>query len=77
MAEIASEILRTRGRISELDRRLEELLAEDPKARIVRSMPGMGVAFTADSLAAAAGVAPVLRASGARSHRRRASRGNK
>jgi transposase len=92
VAEIASEILRTRERISDLDRRLEELLAETPAARIVRSMPGMGVVFTAefiaevgnlgrfasaDALAAAAGVAPVLRASGATSHRRRARRGNK
>ena len=55
-------------------------------------MPGMGVVFTAefiaevgdlgrfvsaDALAAAAGVAPVLRASGATSYRRRARRGNK
>lgn len=91
-AEIASEILRTKGRIAELDRRLEELLADDPSARIVRTMPGMGVVFTAeflaevgdlgrfasaDSLAAAAGIAPVLRASGATSYRRRARRGNK
>lgn len=92
MAEIASEILRTRERIAELDRRLEELLADDPAGRIVRTMPGMGIVFTAeflaevgdlgrfasaDSLAAAAGVAPVLRASGARSYQRRARRGNK
>jgi transposase len=91
-AEMASEILRTRKRIAELERHLEELLADDPKARIVRSMPGMGVVFTAeflaevgdlgrfasaDSLAAAAGVAPVLRASAATSHRRRARGGNK
>jgi transposase len=92
VAEIASEILRTRERIAELDRRLEELLADDPAGRIVRTMPGMGIVFTAeflaevgdlgrfasaDSLAAAAGVAPVLRASGARSYQRRARRGNK
>jgi transposase len=91
-AEMASEILRTRERIAELERHLEELLADDPKARIVRSMPGMGVVFTAeflaevgdlgrfasaDSLAAAAGVATVLRASAATSHRRRARGGNK
>jgi transposase len=92
VAEIASEMLRTRERIAELDRRLEELLADDPAARIVQTMPGMGIVFTAeflaevgdlgrfasaDSLAAAAGVAPILRASGARSYQRRARRGNK
>ena len=92
VAEIACEMLRTRERIAELDRHLEELLANDPAARIVRTMPGMGVVFTAeflaevgdlgrfvsaDALAAAAGVAPVLRASGATSYRRRARRGNK
>lgn len=85
-------MLRTRKRLAELDRRLEELLATNPEARIVRSLPGMGVVFTAeflvevgnlgrfasaDSLAAAAGIAPVLRASGASSHQRRARRGNK
>ena len=92
VAEIASEILRTRKRVAELDRRLEELLASSPEAEVVRSLPGMGVVFTAeflaevgdlsrfasaDSLAAAAGIAPVLRASGATSHQRRARRGNK
>ena len=91
VAEIASEILRTRKRVAELDRRLEELLASSPEAEVVRSLPGMGVVFTAeflaevgdpsrfasaDSLAAAAGIAPVLRASGATSHQRRARRGN-
>ena len=91
VAEIACEMLRTRERIAELDRRLEELLADDPAARIVQTMPGMGIVFTAEFLAevgdlgrfasadslAAAGVAPVLRASGARSYQRRARRGNK
>ena len=92
VAEIASEMLRTRERIAELDRRLEELLTDDPAARIVQTMPGMGIVFTAeflaevgdlgrfasaDSLAAAAGVAPVLRASGARSYQRRARGANK
>jgi transposase len=85
-------MLRTRHRLAELDRRLEELLATSPEAEIVRSLAGMGVVFTAeflaevgdlgrfasaDSLAAAAGIAPVLRASGASSHQRRARRGNK
>jgi transposase len=91
-AELASEMLRTRERIAELDRPLEELLAAIPESEIVRSLPGMGVVFTAeflaevgnlgrfasaDSLAAAAGIAPVQRASGASSHQRRARRGNK
>lgn len=91
VAEIASEILRTRERIAELDARLEDLLASVPQAEVVRSLPGMGVVFTAeflaevgdpsrfasaDSLAAAAGIAPVPRASGATSHQRRARRGN-
>jgi transposase len=91
-AELASEMLRTRQRLAELDRRLEELLSTNPEAEIVRSLPGMGVVFTAeflaevgdlgrfasaDSLAAAAGIAPVLRASGASSYQRRARRGNK
>ena len=73
-------------------RKAQKLLANDPAARIVRTMPGMGVVFTAeflaevsdlgrfdsaDSLAAAAGVAPVLRASGATSYQRRARRGNR
>ena len=51
VAEIACEMLRTRERIAELDRHLEELLANDPAARIVRTMPGMGVVFTAEFLA--------------------------
>jgi transposase len=92
VAEIASEILRTRERMAELDRHLEELLAASPEAEVVRSLPGMGVVFAAEflaevgdlsryasanSLAAAAGIAPVLRASGATSYQRRARRGNR
>ena len=65
---------------------------EDPKGDIVISLPGMGVVLTAeflaeagdlccfgsaDQLAAAAGIAPVLRSSGAMTYRRRARRGNK
>jgi transposase len=89
-AELASEMLRSRERLAELDRRLEELLAHNPQAKIVRSLPGMGVVFTAEFLAEvgnlgrfasadslAAGIAPVLRASGAWRHQRRARRGNK
>lgn len=92
VAEIASEILRARERLAEIDARLEALLATIPQAEVVRSLPGMGVVFTAeflaevgdasrfasaDSLAAAAGIAPVLRASGTTSYQRRARRGNR
>ena len=86
MAEIASEILRTRERIARLDRRLEELLADDLAARIVRTMPGMGIVFgrvprggrlprkvrLGRLLGRRRGGAPVMRASGATSYRRRA-----
>lgn len=90
-SEMASEVLRTRERIAAVHRRLEELLSERPEAEVVRSMPGMGVVFTAeflaevgdlsrfasaDALAAAAGVVPVTRQSGGSSSQRRAQRGN-
>jgi transposase len=91
-AEIATEILRAKERLAALDARLEDLVTQDPKGAIVMSLPGMGVVLTAeflaeagdvrcfgsaDRLAAAAGIAPVLRSSGAISYRRRARRGNK
>ena len=76
LAEIALEVLRTRKRIAALDDRLEELLASNQQASIVRSLAGMGTLFAAeflaevgeisrfnsanDLLAAAAGLAPVL-----------------
>lgn len=92
VAEIALEVLRTRKRIAALDDRLEELLASDQRASIVRSLPGMGTVFTAEflaevgeisrfnsanDLAAAAGLAPVLRSSGSVSYQRRPKRGNR
>jgi len=91
-AEIASEVLRAKGQIAALEARLEELLATIPQAAIIRTLPGMGACLTAeflaeasdlgrfgsaDRLAAAAGIAPVLRASGASVHQRRAKRGNR
>jgi transposase len=92
LSEMASEILRDRRRIAALEGRLEKLLSERPEAKIVRSMPGMGLVFTAeflaevgdlsrfasaDALAAAAGLVPVTRASGNASFQRRARRGNR
>lgn len=92
VAEIASEVLRTKERIAALDARLAELVEAHPKGKVVMSLPGMGTIMTAeflaeaddlsrfgspDRLAAAAGIAPVLRASGSVSYRRRAKRGNR
>lgn len=91
VAEISSELQRTKKRISELEERLEGLVSSNPETRIVKSLPGMGTIFSAefvaevgsierfassDALAAAAGMAPVLRESGSSSHRRRSRRGN-
>jgi transposase len=73
-----------------LKARLAELAKVHPKGKIVMSLPGMGTIMTAeflaevdhlwrfgspDRFAAAAGIAPVLRASGSVSYRRRAKRG--
>lgn len=77
--EMASEALDARARIAQLDKRLEALLTDHPEGALIRSLPGMGVvlaaAFLAEvgdrrrfanagALAAAAGIAPVLRQSG-------------
>jgi transposase len=92
VAEIASEVLRAKERIVALEGHLEELLATVPEAAIIRTLPGMGPCLTAeflaeasdlgrfgsaDRLAAAAGIAPALRASGGSVHQRRAKRGNR
>ncbi len=77
--EMATEALATRERIAKLERRLEALLARHPDGTLIRSLPGMGVVLaaqflaevgdirrfrSASALAAAAGIAPVLRQSG-------------
>lgn len=77
--ELASEALDARNRIAKLDKRLEALLDSHPDAALIRSLPGMGVVLAAEllaevgdrrrfrsasALAAAAGIAPVLRQSG-------------
>ena len=92
VSEMAAEVLRARNRIASVDARLEELLCARPEAEVVRSLPGMGLVFAAeflsevgtlsrfdsgDSLAAAAGLVPVRRASGNTSFQRRAKRGNR
>jgi transposase len=51
ISEIAWEILRTKGRIADLEKRLGELVKADRNGEIVRSMPGMGLVLTAEFLA--------------------------
>jgi transposase len=90
--ELATEALACRDRLARLDRDLETLLARHPDAALIRSLPGMGATLTAefiaqagdlgrfgsaDQLAAAAGLAPVLRQSGKVRFQRRPIGGNK
>ena len=77
--ELAAEALAARQRLARLDAELEEALARHPDAALIRSLPGMGATLTAEfiaeaggigrfagpgQLAAAAGLAPVLKQSG-------------
>lgn len=90
--ELAEEALVTRDRLARLDADLEHTLARHPDAALIRSLPGMGATLTAefiaeaggidrfptpDQLAAAAGLAPVLRQSGKVRYLKRARGGNK
>jgi transposase len=51
IAEIASEVLRTKERIVVLEARLAELVEAHPEGKVVMSMPGMGTIMTAEFLA--------------------------
>jgi transposase len=90
--ELALEALAVRERIAQLDKDLEALVSRHPDGALIRSLPGMGAILTAefiaaagdiarfrspDALAAAAGLAPILRQSGKSSALRRAYRGDK
>jgi len=90
--ELAAEALASRARLLEVDRELKALLERHPDAALIRSLPGMGVVLTAeliaeagnlsrfrsaDALASAAGIAPVLRQSGRTRFLRRPNGGNK
>jgi transposase len=90
--ELAAEAIAARTRLARLDCELDGLLARHPDAALIRSLPGMGAVLTAeliaeagtiqrfasaDALAAAAGLAPVLRQSGKTRFLRRAIGGNK
>lgn len=72
------EALASRARVIEIDRELEARLQRSPDATLVRSLPGMGTALTAepiavvgslarfrsaDALASEVGIPPVLRRS--------------
>lgn len=90
--ELAREALSVRERLISLDAELEEALARHPDAALIRSLPGMGATLTAefiaeaggigrfptaDRLAAAAGLAPILKQSGKVRYLHRPSGGNK
>ena len=90
--ELAQEALATRAHLAKIDRELEEFLDRHPDAALIRSLPGMGTVLTAeliaeagclsrfrsaDALAAAAGIAPILRQSGKVRFLRRPTGGNK
>jgi len=92
IAELANEALACRDRLARLDRDLAQLLDRHPDAALIRSLPGMGATLcaefiaqagpltrfrSADALAAAAGLAPVLRQSGKVRYNRRPTGGSK
>jgi len=90
--ELAADALVAKERLARIESQLSALLEVHADAAIVMSMPGMGVVLaseffvevgaierfaSSDALAAAAGIAPVLRQSGKSCFRRRPSGGNK
>ncbi|MCE0767397.1 IS110 family transposase [Pseudonocardia kujensis] len=90
--ELAEDALRTRERLIELDAEITQAIDDHPDGALIRSLPGMGVALTAeflaeagglhrfptaDALASAAGLAPVLQQSGKMHFLRRSHAGNK
>ena len=92
IAELANEALACRDRLARLDRDLAQLLDRHPDAALICSLPGMGATLcaefiaqagpltrfrSADALAAAAGLAPVLRQSGKVRYNRRPTGGSK
>ncbi|MFC5952723.1 IS110 family transposase [Pseudonocardia lutea] len=90
--ELAGEALHTRERLVELDAEITQAIDDHPDGALIRSLPGMGVALTAeflaeagglhrfptaDALASAAGLAPVLQQSGKMHFLRRSHAGNR
>jgi transposase len=87
-----AEALDARARIARLDREPEALLRDHPDGALIQSLPGMGAILaaefvaaagdlarcrSADAMAAAAGLAPVLRQSGRSRALRRAFGGDR
>lgn len=90
--ELASEALHAVEQLAALDRAIEQRLTRHPDAALIRSLPGMGALMTAEfiaeagtiarfksahALAAAAGLAPVLKQSGKSRRLQRPNGGNK
>lgn len=89
---LAGEALTGRDQLTAIDKRIKAVLACHPDAALIRSLPGMGATLTAeflavtggidryasgDQLAAAAGLAPVLKQSGKVRYLQRATAGDK
>lgn len=89
---LAEEMLAARDRLGSIDAQIAEVLERHPDAALIRSLPGMGATLTAeflavtggigrfptgDQLAAAAGLAPVLKQSGKVRYLQRATAGDK
>ena len=89
---LAAEALAGRDQLAAIDKQIEDALARHPDAALIRSLPGMGATLTAeflaitggtgrfpdgDRLAAAAGLAPVLKQSGKIRYLQRATAGDK
>ncbi|MGS2616335.1 IS110 family transposase [Micromonospora sp. LZ34] len=90
--DLAREVLTCRDKLTNLDKRIAELLDRHPDAALIQSLPGMGATLTAEflavaggitrfatgnQLASAAGLAPVLQQSGKVHYLRRATSGDK
>jgi transposase len=90
--DLVDELIAGKARLAALDAELDVVLQQHPDAALIRTLPGMGATLTAefiaeagrierfataDQLAAAAGLAPVLKQSGKVRYLKRAAGGNK
>ncbi|MEU5840199.1 IS110 family transposase [Streptomyces diacarni] len=90
--ELADDLAAGKARLKTLEAEIEELVTAHPDGALIRSLPGMGAVLTAefiaavgdirrftsaDALAAASGVAPVLTQSGKVRYSRSATGGDK